>query len=489
MQDPVNEAAFRLMGISYLFPFQRLVVANILDAARTAGIAIDGLEQEEIAPDPEQSGEGRQLVILPTGAGKSLCFQLPALLMQRPTLVLYPILSLMADQERRLREQGFEPVLIRGGQSRQEREQSWQRAAAARFIIANPEVLLTDSSLQRLKNLNIAHLVLDEAHCISEWGESFRPSYLRIAEIIKAASPPLITAFTATASPTVLEKIKQYVFGTEGAHSIIGNADRANIAYSCQGAILKNTAVRDILRVFALPAIVFCGSRNRVEQIARYLRIELDTNEVKFYHAGLERHEKDAVERWFFSSPNGILCATCAYGMGVDKADIRTVVHRDCPPSIEAYLQESGRAGRDGKDSHAVLIWGPEDDIALANTKTETDRNRLLQLLSYGRDTGHCRRKALIQLLGSEGEACIPGPNRCDVCEGTASRELREEHSFTAFVRQNRRRYTIKSVSLLSAASPDLGIEVHEATTALHYLIKKGSIHLAKRGPWKGRVS
>ncbi|MDR2785547.1 MAG: DEAD/DEAH box helicase [Treponema sp.] len=235
--DLLGKAAEELFGLPYLFPYQRLVISNILEASE---------ESRRGGEDPagDRGAMGNQIVILPTGAGKSLCFQLPAMLLPGPTLVLYPILSLMADQERRLRERGFEPVLLRGGQSEEERRDIWEklRSGKSRFIIANPEVLLSPKVLDRLGGLGIAHIVIDEAHCVSEWGESFRPSYLRIGEIIAACEAgetagetggtaggtegtretaggtikprrPLITAFTATASAPVLEKIGSYIFG------------------------------------------------------------------------------------------------------------------------------------------------------------------------------------------------------------------------------------------------------------------------------------
>jgi ATP-dependent DNA helicase RecQ len=247
------------------------------------------------------------------------------MLLKGPTLVIYPILSLMADQERRLQEKGFAPVLLRGDQSAEEREAIWEslRQGKSRFIIANPEVLLSPKIMQKLPTLGLIHLVIDEAHCVSEWGESFRPDYLRIGEIINAAKGddgdgrgpgPIVTAFTATASAEVLEKIEKYVFTDSGAAKIIGNPDRSNISYAACGVLLRDPSVRDFLAANERPAIVFCSSRPGVEKLARYLQNSFNDREIRFYHAGLSREEKTAVEKWFFPNPRGVLVSTCAYG-------------------------------------------------------------------------------------------------------------------------------------------------------------------------------
>jgi ATP-dependent DNA helicase RecQ len=515
--DPVARSAQELFGMDYLFPYQRLVVGNILEAARAAGIRLrPGHGNGEISCESpslldDRVNAGRQIVILPTGAGKSLCFQLPAMMLEGPTLVIYPILSLMADQERRLSEKNFAPVLLRGGQSVEERNAILKKleSGESRFIIANPEVLLTPNMLKTLPRLGIVHIVIDEAHCVSEWGESFRPSYLDIHRIIEASGAPIVTAFTATASALVLEKIEKYIFGEGGAHKIIGNPDRANISYAAKGCIVRDIAVRDILLNNEKPAIIFCSSRPGTEKLARYLRDRLETNEIRFYHAGLERDEKSDVEKWFFSSENGILTATCAYGMGVDKANIRTVIHRDCPPSVEAYLQESGRAGRDSKLSRAFLLWGPDDESALNRASGEANKQRLRELFAFARDSEHCRRESLLHLLNYEGELSKPESGCCDVCEAKASAALREEAPFLEFFRHNKRSYTIKEASSVLVQSLDhtclserAGAPLlqspgkrgqrwtsQEAKNAINYLLKIGKLKELKHFPWKGKIS
>jgi ATP-dependent DNA helicase RecQ len=494
--DPITIAVQNLFGLSYLLPYQRLVVANILEAAQVAHIPIhwpQGPIDEDELPDTEEDDRGstgHQIVVLPTGAGKSLCFQLPALLLSGATLVIYPIRSLMADQERRLQERGFMPVMLHGAQTTQERAAIWEKihSGAGRFIIANPEVLLSNSVRERLAGLHIVHVVVDEAHCVSEWGESFRPAYREIGAIIKATGAPLVTAFTATASAPVLEKIDQYLFATGGAHRIIGNPDRSNIRYAAQGCVLRDLAVRDILQRSARPAIVFCSSRPGTEHLARKLRNELDDTEVYFYHAGLDRAEKTELERWFFASRTGTLVATCAYGMGVDKADIRTVIHRDCPPSVEAYLQESGRAGRDGLPSQAMLLWGNADYERLERLRSEAHRFKFMQLLKYARDTSACRRAALLSLLDYEGSGDSPETGCCDVCDGTASDTVREEHSLRAFFKKNRLRYTSDEASIVLSRCESLHCSPAEAKAVLEQLIADAILKPSRFPLWKGKL-
>lgn len=482
--DPLSEAARDLFGLSYLFPYQRLVITNILEA-----LTADA--------DSDREAAGKQIVILPTGAGKSLCFQLPAMMIDGITLVIYPILSLMADQERRLSERGFAPVILRGGQSKKEREEIREKLknGKSKFIIANPEILLTAQVKELLKNIKITHVVIDEAHCVSEWGESFRPSYLDIGSIIKSLDPPLVTAFTATASSPVLEKIKRYIFGDLQVREIIGNPDRPNISYSAKGCINRNLAVRDLLIQNRRPAIVFCSSRPGTEKLAHYLRSEIAEmglpwhEEIKFYHAGLSREEKADTEKWLLKNTEAVLCSTCAFGMGVDKADVRTVIHRDCAPSVEAYLQESGRAGRDGEQSKAILLWGPEDETALARAKTEADKARISALLHYAGDINNCRRHSLLALLNYEANGEVPEKLCCDVCENEATDTLREESSILSFFLKNKRRFTSNEAAVVLAASKTIRWSEEEAEQTISYLIKTGNLKRIKRFPWKNKIT
>ncbi len=468
-QDPILEEAQRSFGLSYLFPYQRLVISNVLEAVA----------------DPEALGR-RQLVILPTGAGKSLCFQLPAVMIREMTVVIFPLLSLMADQERRMQEGGIRCRVLRGGQSLEERKEIWKEAdaGALRILLTNPETASGPEVLKRLATLPIGHIVIDESHCVAEWGETFRPSYLKLRDVVAALPAAVVTAFTATASPPILAKITEHVFGSTAAHLIVGNPDRSNLRYSVLPTLSKDAALVSLLSPPAThtpesrssahtpgqppppapglqrPALIFCATRKRAESTAMLLRERLGEDEIRYYHAGLSREEKKRIEDWFFHSPNGILASTTAYGMGVDKSNIRSVLHRDVSPSIESYLQESGRAGRDREPAEAVLLFSPGDtaprggpkaapaEAGAANASapngtpvaTEPDytEQRQLAMLAYAA-ASDCRREHLLRLLGHELEFC----NGCDVCRGTVVHEAPELPILLNFVARNARALTL----------------------------------------------
>ena len=245
LPDPLLEAAAPF-GAAYLFPYQRLVISNVLEAADALSPGPPGAE----APGPADPAPGhrrsvatagppedrirRQIVVLPTGAGKTLCFQLPAAILRGLTVVVYPLLSLMADQIRRAEGAGLTAVVLRGGQSREERTAVWDAVESGRLqlLLTNPEMLSQESVITRLAHSAVSHLVIDEAHCVSEWGETFRPAYLELGRVIRELEPAATTAFTATASPVVLDAIRTHLFGDGGAHLIQSVPDRPNIAYS-----------------------------------------------------------------------------------------------------------------------------------------------------------------------------------------------------------------------------------------------------------------
>lgn len=415
--DYIRTAAKEKFGIEYLFPWQRLVISNIIEAFEYQKmlkiVQESGAEilREEVEDD--SFCKGRQIVLLPTGAGKSLCFQLPSLFLEGPTLVIYPLLALMSDQLRRMQAGNLGCVLFRGGMSSDEVEENFRAIrSGARIIIANPEVLQGESLLARLCETGISHIAIDEAHCVSEWGDSFRPAYLGLGEVIKRINPPVITAFTATASPVVLQRISAILFENQ-AHIVRSESDRQNIHYYVRNACAKKKEVLLLAKKELRPMIVFCGTRYKAEDMARELNVCFGSKIAKFYHAGLERNEKEAVEKWFFESKDGILCATCAYGMGVDKKDIKTVVHIQVPDTAEAYIQEAGRGGRDGSVAKAILLWSLDDALAFS-VFPEGSRKAYMREFAM---TDGCRRKVLLKALGAFEEAETCACSGCDFCE------------------------------------------------------------------------
>lgn len=406
--DPAGKAAFENFGIKYLFPWQRLVIANILEA--NDYLMQKQNEAESSIPEEESDSfcKGRQIVLLPTGAGKSLCFQIPALLLDGPTMVIYPLLALMTDQQRRMEEGCLRSVIFRGGQTAQERSQNFEKIKnGAKIILANPEVLKSEELLDELSKIGIKHIAIDEAHCVSEWGDSFRPAYLGLGDVIKKLNPPLITAFTATASPVVLERVAEILFNGE-AHVVRSESDRKNILYFVKRAASKTKEVLLLAEQELHPMIIFCGTRNNCEDMAQELNTYFGRNIAKFYHAGLAKEEKDRIEKWFYESKDGILCATCAYGMGVDKKDIKTVIHLQAPQTAEAYIQEAGRGGRDGSIAKAILVWSLEDSIEWSKYSANS---REAAMKKFAESTT-CRRQILLDALGGEQAYC----SGCDIC-------------------------------------------------------------------------
>jgi ATP-dependent DNA helicase RecQ len=516
--DPLRDYARENFRIDYLFPYQRLVISNILESAGSfpadTGPPSAAVPQDKPDEANPRDGPLRQLVILPTGSGKSLCFQLPSLLLEGATLVIYPLLSLMADQERRLKEAGITAALLKGGQSPEERRRiiSLIQTGKARIILTNPETATSPKTLHILKQIQLSHIVIDEAHCICEWGESFRPVYLQLSLLDQQLSVAAVTAFTATASPLIMQRIKEHLFPELGCHVIEAYPDRPNISYRALPSDSKDHELLSLLRrevtasglrtgadqrtAVKRPAIVFCRSRTGAALTAHMLRKRLQEKEIFFYHAGLKKEEKKSVEDWFFQSKNGILTSTCAYGMGVDKPDIRTVIHRDISPSVESYLQEAGRAGRDRKPADAVLLYSREDYTLCEKITDPFSLRRYRDILSYTAYRG-CRREYLLSLLGHKMEACFG----CDYCGGTWYDSPKSRPAVLSFIRKNRNRLTIKQAALaLSGRINRTSIEeelhllpgfgsLHgwnhaEIEEALHTMISEGKLQLRK-----GRLS
>lgn len=439
-EDSVTFAAAKAFGITYLFPWQRIVIQNILDAAELneKGLEVKKELESELEQEEQKSAtlnNGRQIVLLPTGAGKSLCFLTPALLLKGPTLVLYPLLALMSDQKRRMDEGNMKSVIFKGGQTPEEREENFRQLEnGARIILANPEVLQSKELVQRLAKAGISHIAIDESHCVWEWGSTFRPAYLTLGNIIKELGVKVVTAFTATASPEVLTKISEVLFDGN-AHIVRSDGDRPNIHYHVINTCSKKRTAFRLALTLPKPLIIFCGTRKKSEDMARELSIYYGEDKVKFYHAGLERDEKDFVEKWFYPKPDGILCCTCAFGMGVDKKDIKTVIHLEPSPTAESYIQEAGRGGRDGSIANAYLLWSPQDSQRYEKFEIGS-RERVLKTFA---ESTSCRREVLLNALGDSLTYC----DGCDICEnGAPPPPAAEETQALDFIRKNKKLLT-----------------------------------------------
>ena len=304
------------------------------------------------------------LGLMPTGGGKSICFQVPALMLEGVCIVITPLIALMKDQVAHLRKRGILASAIYSGMSRQEIITVLENAifGGVKLLYVSPERLASEIFQVKLRHMQVSFITVDEAHCISQWGYDFRPSYLEIAHIreIKPGIPVL--ALTATATPQVADDIQHQLAFTDGKLFRM-SFQRKNLSYVVRTAPDKEAELLHILRSMGGSAIVYVRSRRRTKEIA-----ELLTEEgipATHYHAGLEPAVKDERQKEWHDDQVRVMVATNAFGMGIDKPDVRLVIHIDCPDSPEAYFQEAGRAGRDGQRSWAVLLYNSSDQRKL----------------------------------------------------------------------------------------------------------------------------
>ena len=445
-----------------------------------------------------------QIVVLPTGSGKSLCFQLPSRVLPGPTLVMLPLLSLLTDQMRKLTSAGAPVACLRGGQTPAERETLFAdlQSGKTRLLLATPEACLVPAVEARLAACRVSHFVVDEAHCISEWGESFRPAYLELGKLAERIGAALVTAFTATASPAVIGTITENLFRGRDVRVVAAAADRPNISYSVVSALSRMRALTVLAGRARGATLVFCRTRQGVERAARTLARRGISREIRFYHAGLTRSERARAEEWFLSSHDGILAATTAYGMGVDKPDIRTVIHADVPASVESYLQETGRAGRDGEPAEAALISSPEDARFLAQLPPGIPKDRFTAMLGYASSHGACRRERLLSLIGQEPPAC----SGCDVCSGAEVLAPEGQAEILGFIQRHKRRFSREQAveTLIGARGPRVvrdcldrvggygllsGWVREDAEEVMDELLAAGLLRVNVRGLWAGRVT
>ena len=327
-----------------------------------------GIQREII----ESIGSGHDtLGLMPTGGGKSITFQVPALAKEGTCIVITPLIALMKDQVENLRRRGIRAAAIYSGLTREEIIITLENCIFGdiRFLYVSPERLSSDLFQTKLRHMKVSFITVDEAHCISQWGYDFRPSYLEIAKIRQLLPGVPVLALTATATPTVVDDIQERLSFAE-KRVFRMSFERENLAYIVRRAEDKQKELIHILRSLKGSAIVYARSRRRTKEMADMIQQAGIT--ATFYHAGLDSVVKDERQKAWQDDQVRVMVATNAFGMGIDKPDVRLVIHIDCPDSIEAYFQEAGRAGRDGLKAYAVLLYNNGDQRKLEKRIADT---------------------------------------------------------------------------------------------------------------------
>ena len=460
------EAALRRLGLESFRPGQREAITTLLDA-------------------------GRLLLIAPTGGGKSLSFQLPALLLPGTTVVLSPLIALMADQVQALNARGVAATFLASTLPGPEIVARLSGLARGQYklVYAAPERLGSPAFREILRKIHVPLLAIDEAHCISEWGHDFRPEYLQIGELVRELAQARVLACTATATPIVRDEILARLgLHPDATPQLIQGFARPNLALSVREDDDRRSRDRavDLFLTHALgrepgraplrslasgTAIVYAPTRKAAEQ--EQARLAGQGWRCKAYHAGLDPSVRERVQDQFTLSGLDVVVATNAFGMGIDRADVRAVVHLAPPSSLEAYYQEVGRAGRDGHDAHALMLIAPGDmplrrrliergseDSPPQPAVVEHKWNLFLELMRWA-EGGSCRHDAILRYFGDEGEA-LGGCGRCDVCldlaRGTADPEtvtLIVRKALSAVARIHRRFGMAAAANLLAGRADD----------------------------------
>ena len=320
----------------------------------------------------ESIDSGRDtLGLMPTGGGKSITFQVPALAQEGVCIVITPLIALMKDQVLHLKERGILADAIYADKSRSEILQTLDNTifGGVKILYVSPERLASEMFQTKLRHIHVSFITVDEAHCISQWGYDFRPSYLQIADIREMKPGVPILALTATATPEVVEDIQEKLHFSE-KNVFKMSFERKNLAYVVREAEDKQSEMIHILQSVGGSAIIYVRSRKRTKEMAQLLSQQGIT--ATFYHAGLDPDVKDQRQKAWQKDEVRVMCATNAFGMGIDKPDVRMVIHIDCPDSLEAYFQEAGRAGRDGQKSYAVLLYNKHDELKLSKRVEDT---------------------------------------------------------------------------------------------------------------------
>ena len=371
--------------------------------------------------------DGRDiLAVMPTGAGKSLCYQVPAMLLSGITLVISPLISLMQDQVKALNEAGVDAAFINSSLSEKEMHDTFKNASKGQYkiIYVAPERLMSEGFVRLAKDIEISMITVDEAHCISQWGQDFRPSYMDIAEFVNVLDKrPIVSAFTATATQNVREDIICSL-GLTNPYFLVTGFDRENLFFQVDKPQSKDRFILDYLdRHKGESGIIYCATRKNVDSL--YTLLKKQNISVAKYHAGMSIEERKQMQDDFVFDYTSIVIATNAFGMGIDKSNVRFVIHYNMPSSMENYYQEAGRAGRDGLNSECILLFSPQDiiinrfllehkdfseiDPTDAMTIRERDIKRLQIMEGYCYTT-ECLRNYILKYFGED-------PKRpCDDC-------------------------------------------------------------------------
>ncbi len=386
-------------------------------------------EGQELLIDSILAGQD-VLGIMPTGAGKSICYQVPALLLPGITLVISPLISLMKDQVQSLNQAGIHAAYINSSLSEAQISKALRLAAGGQYkiIYVAPERLETYGFMQFARQVEISMLTVDEAHCISQWGQDFRPSYLKIVQFIKSLEKrPIISAFTATATENVKEDIV-CVLGLQSPQVLVTGFDRKNLYFAVESSGKKDNYVINYIREHSGESgIIYCATRKNVDML--WGRLLSEGVAVTKYHAGLDSEERKQNQEDFIYDNSPVMVATNAFGMGIDKSNVRYVIHYNMPQSLENYYQEAGRAGRDGEKAECILLYSAQDVMInrfLLENKEQKgeytqeemdaiagrDEERLRAMTYYCLTTG-CLREYILRYFGESGAGACGNCRNC----------------------------------------------------------------------------